>query len=98
MSASSDLRQLISVAVEKHSETLFVATSKKLKALYASASSLERLDQIIRDKIKALYAACGQDVLVWNVTDGDQNDPDTRPFFAVSAHLAKQELEQPLQG
>jgi hypothetical protein len=91
MTSASMEPKILRVKVEQDDVGLFFATSPDLQGLLVAEPTLEALDKAIPAAVKALYAACGLDVVVSKAEDDDQGD--SSPWIAFRAEAARSELE-----
>ena len=87
MTIASMKPKIVRVKVEHDDVGLFFATSPDLQGLLVAESTLEALDEAIPAAVKALYAACGLDVIVSRADDDDQGA--SSPWIAYRAEVAR---------
>jgi len=84
--------KVVNVKVREGKEGLFYATSPQLKGLLVAEPTLDALDKAIPKAISDLYLACGLEVLVIKVEDGD--DSGTTPWVAFPSAVAQAALDR----
>jgi hypothetical protein len=86
--ASDRLRaKIVRIKIEEGTPGLFVATSPDLTGLLVAEHSVDALEVAIPNAVKALYAACGERVIVTRAVD-DGNAEGYEPWVAMPAEIA----------
>jgi hypothetical protein len=90
MSTSATQAKIVRVRI-KEDDGLFLATSPDLRGLLVAETTMTALIAAIPTNIAGLYKACGLEVVVSRVEDGNS---DYQPWVAMPAAIARQALEQ----
>lgn len=92
MSATASTKaKIVRVKVEEGKTGLFYATSPDLKGLLVAEANIDDLDVSVCKSIQALYAACGESVVVAKAQDAD---PEFFPWVAIPSEVAKMAIER----
>lgn len=91
MTSATMKARIVRIKYEEGKTGLFYAISPDLKGLLVAKTTIDDLRAAIPNAIRALYAACGVNVVVFPAED---SDPEYYPWAAIPAELAHKVLEK----